>query len=59
MSSMDYYRWLLRCTRLLWREANVNLQFFSANDRDAAIQSGNLDGSIIDYTGAALQGPEV
>lgn len=34
----------------------VTLQkFFSANDRDAALQSGNLDGTILDYTGGAIQ----
>ena len=29
--------------------------FYSANERDAAFQSGNLDGTILDYTGAAIQ----
>ena len=30
-------------------------KFYSANERDAAFQSGNLDGTILDYTGAAIQ----
>ncbi|GHT77286.1 thiamine biosynthesis protein [Bacteroidia bacterium] len=30
-------------------------KFYSANDRDAAFQSGNIDGTVIDYTGAILQ----
>lgn len=29
--------------------------FYSANERDAAFQSRNLDGTILDYTGAAIQ----
>lgn len=58
MSSMDYLPLAVADAQGYFEEegVNVNLQkFFSANDRDAAIQSGNLDGSIIDYTGAALQ----
>lgn len=34
----------------------LNLQkFFSPNERDAALQSGALDGCVIDYTGAVIQ----
>ncbi len=37
-------------------EVTVEIQkFFSANDRDASLQSGNLDGTILDYTGAMIQ----
>lgn len=31
------------------------VKFFSANERDAAFQAGSIDGTVIDYTGAALQ----
>jgi NitT/TauT family transport system substrate-binding protein len=35
---------------------NVAIQkFYSANERDAAFQSGIIDGTVIDYTGAVLQ----
>ena len=30
-------------------------KFYSANERDAALQAGSLDGTVIDYTGAVLQ----
>lgn len=58
MSSMDYVPLAVAKAKGYFEEEGitVNLQkFFSANDRDAAIQSGNLDGSIIDYTGGAIQ----
>ncbi len=58
MSSMDYLPLAVAQANGYFEQEGltVNLQkFFSANDRDAAIQSGNLDGSIIDYTGAAIQ----
>lgn len=31
------------------------IKFFSANDRDAAFRIGEIDGTVIDFTGAALQ----
>lgn len=31
------------------------IKFFSANDRDAAFRTGSIDGTVIDFTGAALQ----
>lgn len=31
------------------------IKFFSANDRDAAFRTGGIDGTVIDFTGAALQ----
>ena len=58
MSSMDYLPLAVAQSNGYFEKEGltVNLQkFFSANDRDAAIQSGNLDGSILDYTGAAIQ----
>lgn len=58
MASMDYVPVAVAKAKGYFEAegVEVNLQkFFSANDRDAAIQSGNLDGSIIDYTGAAIQ----
>lgn len=58
MASMDYLPVAVAQANGYFEQEGltVNLQkFFSANDRDAAIQSGNLDGSIIDYTGAAIQ----
>jgi NitT/TauT family transport system substrate-binding protein len=30
-------------------------RFYAATERDAAFQSGNVDGTVIDYTGALLQ----
>lgn len=58
MSSMDYVPLAVAGAQGYFEEEGVTVhlkKFFSANDRDAAIQSGNLDGSIIDYTGAAIQ----
>jgi len=35
---------------------NITIEkFYSANERDAAFQSGSVDGVVIDYTGAVLQ----
>ena len=31
------------------------VKFFSANDRDAAFRAAQVDGTVIDYTGAAIQ----
>ena len=58
MSSMDYLPLAVAQANGYFGQEGltVNLQkFYSANERDAAIQSGNLDGSILDYTGAAIQ----
>lgn len=58
MSSMDYLPIAVAQANGYFENEGltINLQkFFSANDRDAAIQSGNLDGSILDYTGGAVQ----
>lgn len=58
MASMDYLPIAVADAKGYFAEEGitVNIQkFFSANDRDAAIQSGNLDASILDYTGGAIQ----
>lgn len=58
MSSMDYLPLAVADAKGYFEEEGITVRlqkFFSANDRDAAIQSGNLDGSIIDYTGGAIQ----
>ncbi len=58
MSSMDYLPLAVAQNRGYFAQEGiqVNLQkFYSANERDAAIQSGNLDASILDFTGAAIQ----
>ena len=58
MSSMDYLPIAVAQRRGYFGQEGiqVNIQkFYSANERDAALQSGNLDGSILDYTGVAIQ----
>ena len=58
MSSMDYLPLAVAQQNGLFEEEGVNItihKFYSANERDAAFQSNNLDGTIIDYTGAAIQ----
>lgn len=58
MSSMDYLPFVIAEKQGIYDSLGLNLsivKFFSANDRDAAFQSGNIDGTVIDYTGAALQ----
>lgn len=58
MSSMDYLPLAVAEREGFFDEAGLNIKlhkFYSANDRDAAFQSGNVDGVIIDYTGAILQ----
>ncbi|MDR0733500.1 MAG: ABC transporter substrate-binding protein [Dysgonamonadaceae bacterium] len=58
MSSMDYVPLAVAREKGLFEKygAKVELQkFYSANERDAAFQSGNIDGTVIDYTGAILQ----
>lgn len=58
MSSLDYLPYVIAekmgYTDSLGLELEV-VKFFSANDRDAAFRSGQLDGTVIDYTGAAIQ----
>lgn len=58
MSSMDYLPYVIAERQGIYDSLGLDLsivRFFSANDRDAAFQSGNIDGTVIDYTGAALQ----
>ena len=58
MSSMDYLPLAVAQENGFFEKEGVNAtihKFFSANERDAAFQSGNLDGTILDYTGAAIQ----
>jgi NitT/TauT family transport system substrate-binding protein len=58
MSSMDYVPVALAASQGYFKELNIEVnvhKFYSANDRDAAFQSDNIDGTIIDYTGAILQ----
>lgn len=58
MSSMDYLPLAVAQENGFFEKEGVNItihKFYSANERDAAFQSGNLDGTILDYTGAAIQ----
>ena len=58
MSSMDYLPLAVAEQRGYFAENDLNVtiqKFYSPNDRDAALQSNNLDGSILDYTGGAIQ----
>lgn len=58
MSSMDYLPLAVAQQRGYFAEDNLDVtiqKFYSPNDRDAALQSNNLDGTIIDYTGGAIQ----
>lgn len=58
MSSMDYLPLAIAQERGYFTDNGIEVdiqKFFSANDRDAALQSNNLDGTIIDYTGGAIQ----
>ncbi|GHT60949.1 ABC transporter substrate-binding protein [Bacteroidia bacterium] len=58
MSSMDYLPLAVAREKGLFDKYGVRVElqkFYSANERDAAFQSGNIDGTVIDYTGAILQ----
>lgn len=58
MSSMDYIPFVVADKMGIYDSLGLDLtivKFFSANDRDAAFQSGNIDGTIIDLTGAIIQ----
>lgn len=58
MSSMDYFPLVVAQDNGYFEKEAVSVtihKFYSANERDAAFQSGNLDGTILDYTGAAIQ----
>lgn len=58
MSSMDYLPFVVAEKMGMYDSLGLELdivKFFSANERDAAFQAGSIDGTVIDYTGAALQ----
>lgn len=58
MSSMDYLPLAVAQREGYFEKDGLNIKiqkFYSANERDAAFQSGNVDGVVIDYTGAVLQ----
>ena len=58
MSSMDYLPLAVAQENGFFEKEGISVdinKFYSANERDAAFQSENLDGTILDYTGAAIQ----
>ena len=58
MSSMDYLPIAIAHEQGIFDKYQVKVdiqKFYSANDRDAAFQTGNIDGTVIDYTGAIIQ----
>lgn len=58
MSSMDYLPLAIAEREGYFKQEGIDVKiekFYSANERDAAFQSGNIDGTVIDYTGAVLQ----
>lgn len=58
MSSMDYLPFVVAEEMGFCDSLGLDLEivkFFSANDRDAAFRTGSVDGTVIDFTGAALQ----
>ncbi|GHT32762.1 thiamine biosynthesis protein [Bacteroidia bacterium] len=55
---MDYVPLAVAKEKGIFEKHGVSVEivkFYSANERDAAFQSGNIDGTVIDYTGAILQ----
>lgn len=58
MSSLDYIPYVIAEQLGYTDSLGVDLEivkFFSANDRDAAFRSGQIDGTVTDYTCAAIQ----
>lgn len=58
MPSMDYLPLAAALREGWFSAAGLDLRlvlFYSANERDAALQSGAVDGAVTDYTSAALQ----
>lgn len=58
MASMDYLPLAVAQDRGYFADNDLEVviqKFYSANERDAALQSNNLDGTILDYTGGAIQ----
>lgn len=58
MSSMDYLPLAVALREGYFEKIGLDIKlhkFYSANERDAAFQSENIDGCVIDFTGAVLQ----
>jgi NitT/TauT family transport system substrate-binding protein len=58
MPSMDYLPLAAAVKEGYTEQLGLPLElkrFYAATERDAAFQSGNIDGTVIDYTGALLQ----
>ncbi len=58
MSSMDYLPLAVAQREGYFEKIGLDIKlhkFYSANERDAAFQSENVDGCVIDFTGAVLQ----
>jgi NitT/TauT family transport system substrate-binding protein len=58
MPSMDYLPLAVALKEGYTEQLGLKLEikrFYAATERDAAFQSGNVDGTVIDYTGALLQ----
>lgn len=58
MSSLDYLPLAVAQSNGYFTENGVEVtiqKFYSQNERDAALQSNNLNGTILDYTGGAIQ----
>ena len=58
MPSMDILPFLVAQKTGVYDSLGLQLEivkFYSANDRDAALQSHNVEGTVIDYTGAMMQ----
>ena len=58
MSSMDYLPYVVAEKMGIYDSLGLEVEivkFFSANDRDAAFRAAQVDGTVIDYTGAAIQ----
>lgn len=57
MASMDYLPYLTAAEKGVYDSLGLKVEFvtfFSPNERDAAFRSGQIDGTIIDYSGAAI-----
>lgn len=58
MSSMDFVPFALALEQGYYDSIGLKVEvvpFFSANERDVALQSGQIDATVTDYTGAVLQ----
>lgn len=55
---MDYLPLEVAQDNVFFEKEGINItthRFYSANERNLALQSDNLGGPILDYTGAAIQ----